>query len=74
MSEGLPPRLLITVCGSCLRASCWQGEFYCDNFKTANIVDLPVKRLRRLALESPDYWLRDPHAEEYRIHAYGAHK
>lgn len=62
----LPPRLQITVCASCLTAACWQGEFYCQEFKTANITDLPVKRLRKMAREHPHYWEYDPRAMEYR--------
>jgi hypothetical protein len=64
--DDLPPNLLITVCAECLQASCWQGEFYCQKFKTANIIDLTVKRLRALALESPHYWAQDPRAEHWR--------
>ena len=56
MSTDIPDLLLVTVCDSCLQASCWQGEFYCDNYKTAGTVELPVKRLREMHLESPDYW------------------
>ena len=62
----LPPNLLITVCAACLQASCWQGEFYCEQYKTANTTELTVKRLRALAREHPDYWEHDPHAVHWR--------
>ena len=46
----------VTVCSSCLMASCWQGIFYCDNYKNAGTKLMGVETLRNLALESPDYW------------------
>lgn len=46
----------ITVCASCLQSSCWQGIFYCDNYKTANVVSRTVRDLLKLGLESPHYW------------------
>lgn len=49
-------RILVTVCDRCLQASCWQGEFYCSDYKTAGTVDLPIETLEELALESPSYW------------------
>lgn len=50
----------ITVCASCLRASCWQGEFYCDEYKTANTIEKPISELIKLNLESPEYFHIDP--------------
>ena len=47
---------LVTVCSKCLRASCWQGEFYCDDYRTAGIVQKTRKELRALKREHPDYW------------------
>ncbi len=46
----------VTVCGACLQASCWQGEFYCDDYKTAGTVEKTVAELRALNLEHPSYW------------------
>jgi epoxyqueuosine reductase QueG len=48
----------ITVCDRCLRACCWQGEFYCDDYKTAGTKKLPISELKRLDREHPDYWER----------------
>lgn len=62
----LPRKLKITVCDSCLTAACWQGEFYCQDFKTAGTCDLPVSRLLKLKREHPDWWRKDPRAEEWR--------
>lgn len=50
---------LVTVCDSCFQASCWQGEFYCDNYKTAGIVQKTRKELAKLNLESSDYWMKE---------------
>ena len=47
---------LVTVCDSCLQASCWQGVFMCDNAQTAGTVEKTVAELTELALEHPDYW------------------
>ena len=47
---------LITVCSNCLRASCWLGYFYCDEYKTAGIIEKSISELKELQLESPDYW------------------
>lgn len=46
----------ITVCSACLRASCWQGAFYCEQYKTAGTVEKTREQLERLNLESPHYW------------------
>jgi acyl-coenzyme A thioesterase PaaI-like protein len=62
----LPGNLLITVCDACLQASCWQGIFYCQEFKTAGTIDLSVNRLRKLKREHPCYWDKDPRAVNWR--------
>lgn len=49
----------VTVCSACLRASCWQGHFYCDDAKSAGTVDKPVSELQSIAREHPSYWFRD---------------
>jgi len=51
---------LITVCSECLRACCWQGIFYCDEYKTAGTVERPVSELKEWALENPEYWENRP--------------
>lgn len=30
----------ITVCSECLSEACWKGELYCDDYKTAGIVEI----------------------------------
>ena len=46
----------VTVCSACLQASCWQGAFYCDEYKTAGTVEKTIAELKKLALEHPSYW------------------
>ena len=50
---------LITVCDRCLQASCWQGEFYCDDYKTAGTTRKTRTELAALGLENPSYWKTD---------------
>lgn len=53
---------LITVCDSCYHASCWQGIFYCDEYKTAGTTERTRKELKKIAeqgictAENSDYW------------------
>jgi hypothetical protein len=48
---------LITVCSSCLRACCWQGEFMCDEAEGAGTVQRKVSELRANPHgESEHYW------------------
>ena len=47
---------MVTDCASCLQASCWQGIFYCDDYKTADIVEKSIKELQELDLEHSSYW------------------
>lgn len=47
---------LVTVCDQCLKASCWQGEFFCDDYQTAGTFEVQVKVLRELAREHCSYW------------------
>lgn len=47
----------MTVCSSCLRASCWQGAFYCDeSHTTASLVEKTVAELEALGYEHSMYW------------------
>jgi hypothetical protein len=50
----------VTVCDACLRASCWQGTLFCDEYLTAGTRLIDVKVLRELALENPEWWERKP--------------
>lgn len=50
----------VTVCGVCERASCWQGEFYCDYAVNCDTKELTVYELHRNARgENPEYWFKD---------------
>ena len=55
---------LVTVCASCERASCWHGDFMCDEAKTADTKEMTVGELKALALEDPSYWEAGPAAAE----------
>ena len=46
----------ITVCSACLQASCWHGEFYCDEYRTAGTVEKTRAELEALGREHPSYW------------------
>ena len=62
----LPDDLHIIVCGNCRRASCWHDVLLCDHWAMAPSVRYPVSELRRMNLESPDYWERDQRAIAWR--------
>ena len=47
---------LVTVCSSCLQASCWQGIFMCEQSRTAGFTKRTVAQLRKLNREHPDCW------------------
>ncbi len=46
----------VTVCEACRRASCWQGKWYCDEYKTAGTVQETRSALALLNLESSHFW------------------
>jgi len=47
---------LVTVCSACLRASCFQGMFYCDKYRHAGTEMKTRSELERLGLEDSGYW------------------
>lgn len=51
--------MLIQVCDHCLCASCWQGVFFCSNYKEAGTRYMEVTELRLLDREHPDFWKTD---------------
>lgn len=57
--KGPPDSDLITVCDKCLRASCWQGIWMCEESKWAGIIQKTKKELRDLDRENPSYWKTD---------------
>lgn len=54
MSEG--EKTTVTVCDACLRASCWLGEFFCEDYIAAGTTEKTRAELEELALENPEYW------------------
>lgn len=59
MSRPQVPRSVptIEVCSSCLRRSCWEGIFYCEDFKSAGLVSKTEAELRSLDREHPDHFM-----------------
>lgn len=59
-----PPSVLdrkVTVCAACLCACCSQGEFCCDQAKTAGTVEKTIRELWQGNLrEDSGYWFKDP--------------
>jgi hypothetical protein len=51
----------ITACDKCLRASCWQGLFFCEDYMTAGTIEKTVEELRDLNLENECYWKEASH-------------
>ena len=54
-ATGTRPSKFITVCDSCLRASCWQGILHCEDAQSSGTIDLPPSVLRLLAREHEDW-------------------
>lgn len=46
----------VTVCASCFMASCWQGQFMCEDARTSSAVDKNLSELKSMGLESAHYW------------------
>lgn len=49
---------LIVVCDSCLRSTCIQGMFYCENSKSVGTTEKTVTELLALDREHPSWWER----------------
>jgi len=59
---------IVQVCSACKRASCWYGQFMCDESKTADTEFHTVKELRDMKTsESEHYW-----SDEYMSKIYGS--
>lgn len=48
---------MVTVCNKCLKATCWQGLFMCDESQTAGIIDMPIEDLKKINREHPSHWI-----------------
>lgn len=48
----------VTVCSSCLRASCWQGEMMCGVYHGTR--QMKISELAKLGRENPEWWDIDP--------------
>lgn len=56
----------VLVCDACLKASCWYGEFMCDDAVGAGLKIVEIEDLKGLNREHPEYW-----EDEYLIRIYG---
>ncbi len=56
----------VMVCDACLRASCWYGEFMCDDARSAGLTVLTVGDLIKLGSEHEDNW-----SDEKMMRVYG---
>ena len=45
---------LVEVCAVCLTASCWHGEFLCEEWRTAGTLELSARELDKRGAEHPD--------------------
>lgn len=54
----------ITVCANCYRASCLQGVFLCEEYRTAKVIRCSLKVLSVMNLEHFDYWREEVMANE----------
>lgn len=46
----------VLVCDLCNKASCWKGEFMCDDANCAGVKHLTVRQLKTLNLEHERFW------------------
>ena len=51
-----PENKVIEVCSSCLTASCWYGEFLCQDSKHTGTELKTVAELRKLKSEHEENW------------------
>ena len=49
----------VTVCSECLKASCWQGIFMCDEAHGADTTTRTRRQLVELGYENTDYMRTD---------------
>lgn len=54
---------LVEVCSECHMASCYHGEFMCENSRYSGTVIKSVSELRMMGLEHESHW-RDDNLEE----------
>ena len=48
-SAALPPK----------QADQWYGLFMCDESQSAGVISIPIRELKNLGLEHPDYWTEE---------------
>jgi hypothetical protein len=55
-------------------ASCWLYIFVCEKFRTAGTCEKTVDELRKLKLESPEFWFKSPCTGAIDQHAMAEYK
>lgn len=55
-TETEDPDRPITVCAACRCASCWHGEFYCEDAKAADVTEVPRRVLIAEGNEHPGHF------------------
>ncbi len=58
---------IVTVCDSCFMASCWHGEFMCDEAQMAGTVEKTADELIELNIEHWSHWLSVDEYKTYQI-------
>ncbi len=56
LTRGIVMEKMITVCDHCLMASCWLGDFMCEDYQFAGTVEMTREELEELGLENPTFW------------------
>lgn len=57
---------IIEVCDKCKKASCWYGEFMCEENRNAGTKLVTISELKKLKYENEEYW-----SDEYMTKMYG---
>ena len=60
---------IIEVCAECGTASCWYGEFMCNDSRDAGLIKKTVKELRETHLENEENWSDEKMEKIYGSHA-----
>jgi len=46
----------IAVCSSCFAHTCFMGEFYCEDYKTAGVTYRTAEQLDEIGVEHPSWY------------------
>ena len=65
MENNIEKEEKVTVCDKCETASCWYGEFMCQESGEAGTKEMTIAELEKLNLESPHFWSTEKMNEVY---------